>query len=83
MILTTPFGKKEGCDYDQQLLQGGIAGFSPKLSPLTKSIHSCNTSLILRQARPQNIKICAAGFENHSPAFDACLSQTQLNWRNI
>jgi hypothetical protein len=83
MILTTPFGKKEGCDYDQQLLQGGIAGFSPKLSPLTKSIHSCNTSLILRQATYGNTKNTMSRFLTNFPDIDACLSQTQLNWRNI
>ena len=86
MILTTPFGKKEGCDLDdkQVMTKGGIAGSFYKLS-LT-SFQACNTSLILRQARRRNMLNTPSGFVfgspifKHSPTFDTCLNQTQLNW---
>lgn len=89
MILTTPFGKEEGCDATTECdYKGGSAGFtlSNKFSPQYKIYSSCRTSLTLRQARPQNKLNMCSGFNWRSnttlffSAFDTCLNQTQLNF---
>jgi len=69
MILTTPFGKKEGCGLRQIATTGGSAG-STLFHLNTTSIHTCRTSLNSNKARSENILNIGGGFhQGNSHAF--------------
>lgn len=84
MILTTPFGKKEGCDRVTTKRDNTREAMSlsiPQLSP-NKSIRSHGFSLNLRQARRRNILNTSSRLLPNFPDIDACLSHSTEKYLN-
>lgn len=77
MILTTPFGKKEGCDRVTTKRNNKREAMSlsiPQLSP-NKSIRSHGFSLKLERL-DGGISNTPGGFCKHSPTFETSLSNS-------